>query len=132
MFRDGLGQLVDGQLGARKGVAGGRDYAFRLAGVKRIPSGCVGGDDTADSAPVRIGSTAAGSRWDSAARAERRDQGSVLPQRALHVGAGRAGEEAADRELGGGEQMSAHGGDRPGASHCGRLTSARSSLHRAT
>jgi hypothetical protein len=51
---------------------------------------------------------------------------------ALHVGAGRADEAAADRELGGGEQMSVHGGDRPGASLCGRLTSARSSLHRAT
>ena len=66
--------------------------------LKRTGSGWAGTDDgRADSAaPVHIGRSAAG-MMHGAPRTERLDQGAVLPQGALDVGAGRPGDAPPDR-----------------------------------
>jgi hypothetical protein len=69
----------------------------------------------ADSAPVHIGRSAVDSRCTVAARTERLDQGAVLPEGVLDVGAGRPGDAPPDRELGGAEDLGVrcaqHAGD---------------------
>ena len=86
-------------------------------GVKRTPSGCVRHrrrQGRQRARPHR--QVGGGQQVDGAARAERLDQGALLPERAPHVGAGRPGDAPPDRQLGGAEHLGVraaqHAGDR--------------------
>ena len=95
-LRDGLGQLIDGQLGVREGFADGRDHLFNLFRSEADPFRVRrrrrhGRQRTGPHRQLR-----SWQQVDRAARAERLDQGAVLPQRTLHVSAGSACNAAAD------------------------------------
>ena len=75
-------------------------------GVKRTPSGWAGTEDgRADSAPVHIGRSAAGSRWTVPRGPNVLTRVRPLPERVLHTGAGRPGDPPPDGQLGRAEHL---------------------------
>jgi hypothetical protein len=112
---DRLGQLVDGQLGVRQGVADGGDDLLSLVGAEADRLG-MGRHRRWQGRQRPRPHRQVGGRQQvhGPARAERLDQGAVLPEGTLDVSAGRPGDAPPDRELGGAEDLGVGAAQHPG------------------
>ena len=108
-IHDRLGQLLDGQLRICERVADRRDDLVCLLGSEPHRVGMRrhrGWQRRQRPRPHR--QVGGGQQVHGAARTERLDEDAVLPERALHVGAGRPGDAPADRQLGGAKDLGVH------------------------
>jgi len=124
--RERLGQLVDGQLGVRQRVPDGRDDLVGLTGSEAHALGV-------DRYRRRQGrqrpgphrQVSGGEQVNGAARAERLDQGALLPERVLHTGAGCPRDTPRDGKLSRAEHLGMRaaepGGDAGRVEICGRF-----------
>lgn len=112
--RDRVGQLVDGQLGVRQRRADGRDDLVCLLGSEPHPLRMGRHRKQSRQRAGPHGQVDGGQQVHGAARAERLDQGAVLPKRALHVGPGGPGDAPSDGELRGAEHLGVRAAQHPG------------------